>query len=149
MKSKIIDSYTDEKEGFSRVTIQNKYGKFTGYSYCHPDDKDAFSIYAGERYAELRAYKEYAKFRLKQEKIKLQTIENLLKDIKNDLKNNHVPFINFSIPIRKIYLKKRDYTRSVSDWENLYNYYEQAIKKQDEIRQDLLAKAAAKKVKNN
>lgn len=145
MKSKIINSYTDKKLGYSRVTIQNKYGKFTGISRCHPDDYNDFSVYAGERYAELRAYKEYAKFRLKQEKIKLQTIENLLNDIKHDLTGHHTPLINFSVPIRKIYLKKRDYTRSVSDWENLYHYYEQAIKKQDETRHEILSKAKVKK----
>lgn len=95
-----------------------------------------YSQFAGERYATLRAYKSFAKFRLKQEKIKLKTIENLIKDIKHDPR----PFDVLSPAVKKILLKLRDYKQSVEDWENIYNFYEQEIKKQDEERQTLLKK---------
>ena len=145
MKSKIIKSNLDKKTGLSLVTIQNKYGKFYGCAQCSPEDMETYSQFAGERYATLRAYKSFAKFRLKQEKIKLKTIENLIKDIDHDMKGNHHPFDSFSIPMKKIRLKLRDYKQSVSDWENIYNFYEQEIKKQDEDRQAVLNRAKVKK----
>lgn len=122
------------------VTIQNKYGKFYGYAQCSPEDMENYSQFAGERYATLRAYKSFAKFRLKQEKIKLKTIQNLIKDIEYDLENNHKPLISFDITLKKVRFKLRDYKQSVEDWENIYNFYEQEIKKQDEERQTLLKK---------
>lgn len=136
MKNKIIYSHLDKKTGESTVIIQNKYGKFYGYAQCAPEDMENYSQFAGERYATLRAYKSFAKFRLKQEKIKLKTIENLIKDIKHDPR----PFDVLSPAVKKILLKLRDYKQSVEDWENIYNFYEQEIKKQDEERQTLLKK---------
>jgi hypothetical protein len=136
VKSKIIFEKSNEKSGISVVGIQNKYGKFFGYSSCSPDDMKNFSQFSGCRYAELRAYKEFAKFRLKQEKVKLETIKNLIKDI-----NYSVDYINEDNSImRKINLKLRDYTQSVSDWENLYNFYEYKIKDLDKERQDILTR---------
>ena len=136
MKNKIIYSHLDKKSGESAVIIQNKYGKFYGYAQCAPEDMENYSQFAGERYATLRAYKSFAKFRLKQEKIKLKTIENLIKDIKHDPR----PFDVLSPAVKKILLKLRDYKQSVEDWENIYNFYEQEIIKQDEERQTLLKK---------
>ena len=145
MKNKIIYSHLDKKTGTSIVTIQNKYGKFYGYSQCAPEDMSRYSQFAGERYATLRAYKSFAKFRLKQEKIKLKTIENLLKDIEYDTYDESTFFNDTSVPMRKIRLKHRDYKQSVEDWENIYNFYEQEIKREDEERQALLEKVKAKK----
>ena len=122
------------------VTIQNKYGKFYGYAQCSPEDMENYSQFAGERYATLRAYKSFAKFRLKQEKIKLKTIENLIKDIEHDQIGIDAFVDNLSTPMKKIKFKLRDYRQSVEDWENIYNFYEQEIKKQDEERQTLLNK---------
>lgn len=143
MKSQIIASELNKDTGFSMVTIQNKYGKFYGYAQCSPEDMENYSQFAGERYATLRAYKSFAKFRLKQEKIKLKTIENLIKDIRR-AQIGIDPFIdelsNLSTPMKQIKFKLRDYRQSVEDWENIYNFYEQEIKKQDEERQTLLNK---------
>ena len=102
-----------------------------------------YSQYAGERYALLRAEKNFAKFRLKQEKIKLKTIQNLKKEIEQD-KTIKIP--PHSKIMRKINLKLRDYTQSVSDWENLYHYYEPEIKHQDALRQEILSRSKRNKL---
>lgn len=99
-----------------------------------------YSQFAGERYATLRAYKSFAKFRLKQEKIKLKTIENLIKDIQRAQIGTYSFVDNVSTPMKQIKFKLRNYKQSVEDWENIYNFYEQEIKKQDEERQALLKK---------
>ena len=138
MKNKIIDSNSDKSSGVSRVTVQNKYGKFNGFAFCHPDDMDNFSMFAGERYAEVRAAAKYAKMRLKQEKIKLKTIQNLVKDIE------YGPYTSMEYldkKVRKlINLKLRDYSQSVEDWNNYHIYLQTAVKHMDEQRQELLAK---------
>lgn len=143
MKEKIIKSYSSKDTRISAVTIQNKYGKFYGMAKCHPDDMENFSAFAGERYAETRARAEFANFRYRQEKIKLKTIQSLVRDIENDIHTSmeHMP----EKYRRKINLKLRDYTQSVEDWKNLSNYLMQNIKRSDKIRQELLEKCAKNK----
>lgn len=138
MKNKIIDSFSNPNTGLSGVTIQNKYGRFTGYAYYNSDDDIAnFSRFAGERYAEIRAYIEYAKYRYKQEKLKLQTIQELVKD----MENNHCSLENMPDKIsRRINLKLRDYNQSVSDWKNLYTFFEARVKEQIQEREKILNK---------
>lgn len=143
MKSKIKFSHLDQTSGYSCVAIQNKYGTFWGHSFCSEKDMENYSEYAGERYALLRADKEFAKFRLKQEKIKLQTIQNLLKDIEYNI-DCPSEFLKDNPIIHRINLKLRDYTQSVQDWQNLYDFYEPEIRHQDKIRQDILSKVKKK-----
>ncbi len=134
MKNKIINSTVDEKTGICTVTIQNKYGQFTGTAKCCPEDINEFSMYAGTRYAEIRAAAAFAKERLKEEKIKLKTIQNLKKDFEHNnisLLKREQHFIN---------LKLRDYNQSISDWENLYEHLSHAVKEQDEERQKVLSR---------
>lgn len=132
MKNKIIKESYDKKTGVCKITIQNKYGHFTGEAKCCPEDMDQFSIFAGSRYAEIRAAAKFAKFRYNQEKIKLQTIQNLIKDLKHrDI------FIPLDIQ-RTLKLKLRDYSQSMSDWQNIYTYLEDTIKDQDKERQKIL-----------
>lgn len=136
MKSKIIYSYTDKEKGICTVTIQNKYGKFTGSAYCHPDDMENFSVYAGERYAEIRANIKFVLFRYKQERLKLKTLQSLLKDIQDNCKN-----INDD-SIKRIKIKIRDYSQSSEDWYNLYVHMKKVINKLDNERQEVLNKYA-------
>ena len=136
MKYKIIEEYYDEKKREYSITIQNKYGRFTGKAYCNKED--VFSIYTGARYAEIRATIEYAKFRYKQEKIKLKVIQDLIKDIRRNCpeeieKNPKL--------MRRINLKLRDYTQSVEDWNNLSTYLKERVSKQVEEREKILSRS--------
>ena len=133
MKDKIIHYNANSKTGVSTITIQNKYGHFTGEAFCCPEDLESFSQYAGFRYAENRAAAKFAKFRYKQEKIKLQTIQNLIKDL-----NHRNAFIPLDIQ-RTLKLKLRDYSQSMSDWQNIYTYLKDSVKKQDKERQEVVS----------
>ena len=135
--NKITKHFSNKDTGISSVTISNKFGNFTGYSYCHPDDMENFSAFVGERYAENRAAEKYARARLKQEKIKLKTIQNLLIDITN---NNLDTEENKEI-IKRIKFKLRDYAQSVEDWENLYLFLKRSIPRQEEDREKVLSRA--------
>ena len=136
MGNKIIKAESNAKTGSSKVVIQNKYGIFRGFSQCHPNDMETFSAYAGERYAETRAVAEYAKFRWKQEKIKLKTIKDLMKDIEYSC-----PEEKESSPLfRRVKLKLRDYSQSSEDWGNLYHFLKNSIDKQDKERVKILSR---------
>lgn len=135
MKSSIVNEYHNKESGLSMLTIQNKYGIFYGSSLCHKDDMENYSEFVGLRYAEIRADMKFAQVRLKQEKIKLQTVENLLKDINYSAKcrDEICPEV-----MRKIRLKIRDYTQSVEDWKNLYEHLRTAVDKEDKKRQKII-----------
>lgn len=142
MKNKIIEAWSDEVAGISQVTLQNKYGQFTGSAFYNSDDKNGFSAYAGERYAEIRANAAFAKFRYKQEKLKLHTLRQLKKEIKEDSKcvkdlASHT--------MHHINLKIRDYEQSVSDWKNYYEYLEHYVYESAEQREQMLARTREKK----
>ena len=146
MKDKIVKEYHSKETGISVLTIQNKYGRFTGDSLCHPDDLEHYSEFTGLRYAEIRANMDYAKLRLNQEKIKLKTMENLLKDINYSerCRNEACPEV-----MRKIRLKIRDYTQSVDDWQNLYNHLRKAVKVEDETRTKIINRRTKKDNQEN
>ncbi len=139
MKNKIIKE--NVFDGVYILTIQNKYGKYSGRAYCSPEDMKDYSDFCGARYAEIRANAAFAKDRLKQEKIKLKTIQNLLKDIEYDNKCNE----DYNPYLHRIKIKLRDYSQSVEDWQNLYNYLNTAVAIQDEARQKILARAKEEK----
>ncbi len=134
MGTKIVKQTEYANLGFNSVTIQNKYGQFTGNSWCHEDDmsNNLYSMYVGQRYAENRAWMEFAKFRWKQEKVKLQTMENLYKDLTAD------PKCADDKSLRYVRIKLRDYTQSVEDWGNLYHFYKNSIKNEEEVRAKIL-----------
>lgn len=134
MKYKIIEEYYDEKKREYSITIQNKYGRFTGKAYCNKED--VFSIYTGARYAEIRATIEYAKFRYKQEKIKLNTVKNLYKDLTY---NAYLAQMN-QTALHSVNIKIRDYSQSVQDWKNLYEYLEKRIPELDKEREKILSR---------
>ena len=67
-------------------------------------------------------------------------MQNLIKDIANT-----VDYMKEDDPVmRRINLKLRDYSQSVQDWQNLYDFYEPEIRHQDTIRQDILSKVKKK-----
>ncbi len=138
MKGKLITSHTED--GCSFASYQNKYGTFYGTAKTCPEDMSTFSSLAGEKYAAMRAQAEFAKFRYKQETIKLETIKNLIKDIDHDPKCASAD-ADLKPIMRHIHLKLRDYTQSVSDWKNLYEYVEEEIANADELRQTILNRA--------
>ena len=139
MKNNIADYFVKKEDGITGIVIQNKYGHFYGSARFNPkDDINTFSEYAGSRYAEIRAVEKFAKFRYKQEKIKLKVIQDLIKDIRRNCpeeieKNPKL--------MRRINLKLRDYTQSVEDWNNLSTYLKERVSKQVEEREKILSRS--------
>lgn len=127
---KIIKENTDIDTGISTVTIQTKYGHFTGTAKCKPED--ICSNYAGIRYATMRAHIKYCNYMKKRAKIQLETILNLKKDIS---------FCGYKCPpkiTKAINLKLRDYTAAVNLWEIHAELLEEQIQKLAEERDRIL-----------
>ena len=64
MKNKLIYSNFDPETGISTVTIQNKYGHFTGTAKLDEEDKKHPSKFQGCEYAESKAIIEYLNKRI-------------------------------------------------------------------------------------
>ena len=83
MKWKIAEAFFDEQSGISHVEISTELGNFKGVSYLHEDDKDIASHFEGCRYAELRALTKYLKAKIRNQKIKVDTIKNLITNMEH------------------------------------------------------------------
>lgn len=138
MKNKIVYANSDPLTGESVVTIQNKYGHFTGKVKCSPEDIESFSPYVGERYAETRAAAVYAGFRLAQEKIKRDTICNYIKDFISNGANLNNSYINHA------YVKLNEYEKNIKHWSDVKKLLENSISQQDEERTRILKKVKEK-----
>lgn len=141
MKTKIINEQFIENEGISIVTIQNRYGHFTGKAFCNKEDY--FSPYQGERIAVTRANIKFVKSKLKEEKAKLKAIKNLLKNLYCD------EYFDSNIYEEKTYKRAKKeqerYYKNINTWENAIIILEDSIKKMDEERQKVLLRSSKNK----
>lgn len=145
MKYKIIDEYFDERAGRTEVQIQNKYGVFSGVSLCSPEDMEnnSFSYFQGERIAIIRAFINFYKYRLAQEKVKFQTVSNILKDFYFNPQADPLVFCE------KTYChveKERDrYLKNIKFFENAIKECKKSIKDIDDERQKVLLRSKQNK----
>lgn len=137
MKTKIVHEEFDEKNGISIVTIQNKYGRFTGIAMCHPDD--SFSPFQGERIAATRASIEFLKFRIKQIKAEAKGIQNLLSDFYCNLDLNPSSYIGDVW--RHALTKLEVYDEKIKDLNTSIDILKDSIKKMDKERQEVLLRS--------
>ena len=133
MKYKVVKSFVDEQAGECEVIIQTKYGHFKGLAKCHPDDMSTFSMYAGDKYAEIRALQAYGRERYKQEKNKLNTLKELYNDIEHFLPEE----MNSKI-IKRINLQIRDCENRMEDYESSINSLEDTLNNIIEMREKIL-----------
>jgi len=81
MKWTLVSSNYDAETGISKVIINTELGTFEGTSKLHDEDKDIQSKYTGCRYAEMRAAAKYLKRKIKNQKIKVDTLKNLISNL--------------------------------------------------------------------
>lgn len=117
MKYKIIKTDFNEKDGITKVVIQTVDGLFSGVSKCNINDMPYFSKYAGERYAEIRAVTKAIKYKIKINKIKLNVINNLIKDIKYSCISEEYEDTKV---MERIFIQKRAYKKEIRELEHTY-----------------------------
>lgn len=138
MKTKIVDETFDENSGLTTVTLQNKYGHFTGMAQCHPDDE--YSMFQGERIAATRANIKFCKFRIKQEKIKIKAIEEIINDYTHSSKliAEYSDLHYFQEKIIKC-------EKTIEDCQDSIDILKNSIKLMDEERQKVLLRSKKNK----
>lgn len=85
LKIKLSKYNFNPETGTSTVILKTKRGYFTGTAKVHPDDKCVQSQFFGFRTAELKAKRKIYKEELKREKIALEAIERMQKDLEENL----------------------------------------------------------------
>lgn len=123
MKTKIIYEDFNKEIGTTLVTIQNKYGHFTGEAHCHPDDE--YSMFQGERIAVIRANIKFCKHRIIQEKAKIKALKEL-----------ETSFFN-----RTLYNKIKECQKNIENYKTSIIILKDSIKKIDEERQKILLRS--------
>lgn len=139
MKTKIVNEIFEKDAGYSKVTIQNKYGHFTGAAWCHPDDVETFSQFQGERIAATRANISFLKFRIQQEKAKLKAIQSLQNDFDHEYDLNPNGFYG---PVTKhIFKTIKRYKENIENFKTSIEILEDSIRLMDEERQKILLRS--------
>lgn len=82
MKYKIKYSEYNSNTGVSKVLISTDLGIFEGKTILHNEDKDIASAFQGCTYAEVRAIIEYLKAKLNKMNTEVNTLDNLLINLK-------------------------------------------------------------------
>ena len=137
MKTKIVDETFDEKLGTTTVTIQNKYGHFTGVAYCHPDDE--YSMFQGERIAATKANIEFCKFRIKQIKAMAKSLNDYLSDF---YCNSEIDVKLYIGPMWKHALTKLEtYEKEIENYKINIEILKNSIKLMDKERQEVLLRS--------
>lgn len=141
MKTKIVYEEFDKENGISIVTIQNKYGRFTGMAMCHPDD--SFSPFQGERIAATKANIEFLKFRIKQTKAEANGIHKLLSDFYYDTNISSSAYVG---PVWKHALVKLErYEKDIENFKEGIEILKDSIVKMDKERQEVLKRSKQNK----
>lgn len=78
MRTYIKDANFDIDSGISTVTIDSKYGTFSGTCRCHDSDMPKASRFFGCKIAELRAYKKAMKSQLHDYKVEYKVMRSFV-----------------------------------------------------------------------
>lgn len=137
---KFICGYYNDQTGESTVTLANKYGQYTGYAYLHPDDKESASEYAGCNLAQKRAWLDSMRKDRRRISFQLKAIQNLYKDIKQNVKDPDPKIIKrFQIQIKLYKSALAEINGDIQELQNL-------IQKTIEIRDSILKRSKQNKL---
>lgn len=129
---KLLYSYFFPDTGESVAALGNRDGVYIGSAKLHPDDKDSASQFAGCRIAECRAWLKYLHKERRTQRLRLNTIKNLNKDIQL-----HCSTVDPAVQ-RRINLKIRDYHNKIDELTEDIEQLENKIKRDIELRDSLL-----------
>ena len=138
--------YKEQKiNGTNYIYLQDKNGIYKGKSRVHPDDlkNNNWSYFRGYRLAQNRAWINFYKNKIKQEKIKLKTILNLKKDFIFTFEEKNIP----KNILRRLNLKIRDYTNNIENYKNQIAQIEKEIEENEKLYSSILNKRDKSKEK--
>lgn len=118
---KLIYSTYDPDSGLSYAVVKSRYGKYMGTARLHLEDIKYESSFAGCKYAELRAMAKVRKAELKELRIKIKTLSDLLFDLEQMKEYNASCFTAKRIRRRlaELKLKEKELKEAINGVENV------------------------------
>jgi len=147
-KIKIVNAYYNSDLGTSKVIIQTDLGKFFGFTKIHPEDEDIKSNFQGCRYAELRAIVKYKQRKLKNLKIKRDTLENLYKGIEK-LRDFDAAAAEFRYVKKQYHIVQNEVDNLTKEINNINEYIYNTMKNYRKEKENFQKKINKYKEKRN
>ncbi len=117
LKTKLSKYNFNPETGTSTVILKTKRGYFTGTAKVHPDDKCVQSQFFGFRTAELKEKRKIYKEELKREKIALEAIERMQRDLEKNIHDtgSYDGYVIVIFSIRKrFYFMRRNHKNNIN-----------------------------------
>lgn len=132
--------------GISTVTLKSKKGLFTGTAKVHPEDKEVQSKFFGLHAAENKALRKLYKEELKREKIILETIKRVQKDLQENLHDtgSYNDYVILSTLRKRLYFMERNHSNNITILKNSLEEFKKSLAKDKEYLKKIKEKKRSK-----
>ena len=132
--------------GISTVTLKSKRGLFTGTAKVHPEDKEAQSKFFGLHTAENKALRKLYKEELKREKIILETIKRIQKDLQENLHDtgSYDDYVILSTLRKRLYFMERNHSNNITILKDSLEEFKKSLAKDKEYLKKIKEKKRSK-----
>lgn len=132
--------------GISIVTLKSKRGLFTGTAKVHPEDKEVQSKFFGLHAAENKALRKLYKEELKREKIILETIKRVQKDLQENLHDtgSYDDYVILSTLRKRLYFMERNHSNNITILKDSLEEFKKSLAKDKEYLKKIKEKKGSK-----
>lgn len=132
--------------GISIVTLKSKRGLFTGTAKVHPEDKEVQSKFFGLHAAENKALRKLYKEELKREKIILETIKRIQKDLQENLHDtgSYDDYVILSTLRKRLYFMERNHSNNITILKDSLEEFKKSLAKDKEYLKKIKEKKRSK-----
>ena len=132
--------------GVSTVTLKSKRGLFTGTAKVHPEDKEVQSKFFGLNIAEKKALQKLYKEELKREKIILETIKRVQKDLQENLHDtgSYDNYVILSTLRKRLYFMERNHSNNITILKDSLEEFKKSLAKDKEYLKKIKEKKRSK-----
>lgn len=146
LSTKLFKYNFDPDTGVSTVTLKSKRGLFTGTAKVHPEDKEAQSKFFGLHTAENKALRKLYKEELKREKIILETIKRVQKDLQENLHDtgSYDDYVILSTLRKRLYFMERNHFNNITILKDSLEEFKKSLAKDKEYLKKIKEKKRSK-----
>lgn len=132
--------------GISTVTLKSKRGLFTGTAKVHPEDKEVQSKFFGLHAAENKALRKLYKEELKREKIILETVKRIQKDLQENLHDtgSYDDYVILSTLRKRLYFMERNHSNNITILKDSLEEFKKSLAKDKEYLKKIKEKKRSK-----
>lgn len=132
--------------GISTVILKSKRGLFTGTAKVHPEDKEVQSKFFGLNTAEKKALRKLYKEELKREKIILETIKRVQKDLQENLHDtgSYDDYVILSTLRKRLYFMERNHSNNITILKDSLEEFKKSLAKDKEYLKKIKEKKRSK-----